>query len=308
MTFRFETEPRPCPVRNSIARRLESSQETFWLVRCRDCGMLYTHNPPTLASKLAYYATRATRRADTGGAVSAAFYTLANQIKSVRLYSIALRAIRDRYPQDAVNIVDVGCGGGLFLLGAQVVEDAFNIERAPRFNVRGVAFDPMEKRDTEKHAGCPVFMIDQDAEKLADWADVVTMFNVLEHVNDPEKCLRIGRRMLRDDGLLVVDVPNNQLVAWRGKLLNRWPRLDLGEHINHFTPKTLDRLMERSGFRPVSRLLGLVQGAAGFGTSPTPKQRLRWLLAAVLFLATRKKLQIFPHMTVLYAKKSDNRG
>ncbi len=308
MTFSFETEERQCPVCNSIAWRRESTEEVFWLARCSACGMVYTHNPPTIGSKLAYYAARARRRKDTGGGASAAFYTLANQIKSVPLYSVSLRAIRDRYPRGTVNIADVGCGGGLFLLGAQAVEDPFNIERAPRFNVRGVAFDPMEKRDTEKHAGCPVFMIDHDAEQLTDWANVATMFNVLEHVNDPAKCLRIVRQILRDDGLLVVDVPNNQVVAWRGKLLKRWPRLDLGEHINHFTPQSLDRLMERSGFRPVSRLPGLVQGAAGFGTRPTAKQRLRWLLAAVLFFSTWKKLQIFPHMTVLYVKKPHSRG
>ncbi len=308
MTFDFETEMRACPVCNSNAYRLQSRQDVFALVRCRDCGMLYTHNPPTTASKLAYYNEMARRRASSDAAVSRAFFTLANQIKSVPLYSNALCAIRNRYPQGTVHLVDVGCGGGLFLLGAQVAEDAFNIDRVPRFNISGVAFDPMEKRDTEKFAGCPVLMIEQAGEKLSHWADVVTMFNVLEHVNDPAKCLATAKRMLQDAGILVVDVPNNQVVSWRGRFLRRWPRLDLCEHINHFTPATLDRLMKSMGFELSDRLGGLVQAAAGFGLRTTLKQRLRWAVASVLFRATVKKFQVFPHMTVLYVKKPDKRA
>jgi len=50
------------------------------------------------------------------------------------------------------------------------------------------------------------------------------------------------------------------VVSLRGSLLGRWPALDLGEHINHFVPSTLDRLLMRSGFSPAKRFFGMYKG------------------------------------------------
>ena len=61
------------------------------------------------------------------------------------------------------------------------------------------------------------------------------------------------KRILKPGGLLLIDVPNNAVVSLRGRLLHRFPELDLGEHINHFVPSTLDGLLLRAGFTPVRR-------------------------------------------------------
>jgi SAM-dependent methyltransferase len=242
---------------------------------------------------------------DTARALGVGYYTLANQIKSAPLYSQALCVIRDYFPNGTVRIVDLGCGGGLFLLGAQVVEDAFNTDKPSRFDVQGVAFDPMEKRDTERYSGVQVCMIEEAGDKLLNWADVVTMFNVLEHVNDLKECLRTVTRIIRDEGFVLVDVPNSSVMALRGRLLGGWPHLNLHEHINYFTPRRLDNLMKRHGLDCVNRLPGLIQGASGFGVRPTLKQWLRWVLASILFLLTRHRIQVFSHITSVYVKKRE---
>lgn len=303
VNFEFQTESRGCPVCSNSSFRILSQEGIFELCCCKNCGMLYTRNPPTIDSKKMFYEAMACRRKDTAGAIGVAHYTLANQIKSIPLYSQALCAIRNHFPNGTVNIVDVGCAGGLFLLGAQVVENGFNIDKPSRFNVRGVAFESREQRDTERYTGAETFMIEEAGEKLRNWADIVTIFNVLEHVNDPGRCLETVNLMLRTGGLVFVDVPNSFVLALRGRVLRRWPHLDLHEHINHFTPRRLDVLMRRQGFDCDSHLPGLVQGASGFGSRPTMKQWARWLVASILFLATRQRLQVFPHMTTVYIRK-----
>ena len=240
---------------------------------------------------------------DSRSSLHTAFYTLANQIKSIRLYSNAIHAIRQHYPDGDTNIVDVGCAGGLFLLAVQVAEDAFNLDKPSRFNAIGVAFDPKEKKDTEKYSGCQTFMLEDVEKNISNWADVVTMFNVLEHVDHTSHCLRMVRTILKDTGILVIDVPNNQVMKWRVNLLRKWPSLDLGEHINHFTPKTIDLLMELNGFERLGRLPGLIQGASGLGIKPTSKQLIRWIVSNIVFYITMHRVQIFPHMTIIYSKK-----
>lgn len=303
INFDLDPEIRSCPLCSNGSFKILSCEGTFELSRCHNCGMLYTRNPPNAESKKVYYEMMARKRMDSARALGVGYYTLSNQIKSVPLYSQALRAIRDYFPNGTVRIIDVGCAGGLFLLGAQVVEDAFNTDKPSRFDVRGVAFEPMEKRDTETYSGAQVCIIEEAGEKLLNWADVVTMFNVLEHVNDLKKCLQTVTLITRDEGFVLVDVPNSSVMELRGRLLGRWPHLNLYEHINFFTPGRLDDLMRQHGFDCVNRLPGLIQGASGFGVRPTFKQWLRWVLASILFLVTRHRIQVFSHITSVYVSK-----
>jgi len=129
---------------------------------------------------------------DTTSRLSPAHYGLANQIKSVGLYERVLRFI-----------VKVGCAGGLFLLAAQSV-DGYNCGVPPRFNVRSISIDPRERSETERIVGCPVLFPDEAATEWVGWADMVTLMNVLEHVNDPFALLGQLKRILRPGGLLLM--------------------------------------------------------------------------------------------------------
>jgi SAM-dependent methyltransferase len=143
----------------------------------------------------------------------------------------------------------------------------------------------------------------EEAEKLKNRAEVVTVLNVLEHVNHPHHFLKTIGAILKPKGLLVADVPNNQVMIWKAGVAKRWPVLDLGEHINHFTPQTLDALLATHGFTLKKRLAGLVQGASGFGLAPSGKQYLRWLGASCLFHLSARRLQLFSHYTAIYQKE-----
>jgi SAM-dependent methyltransferase len=152
--------------------------------------------------------------------------------------------------------------------------------------------------------GCPVLFPDEAAAEWARWADVVTLMNVLEHVNDPFALLGQLKRILKPSGLLLIDVPNNTMVSLRGRLRHRWPELDLGEHINHFVPATLDRLLIRAGFAPVKRFFGMFKGVESLAISPGIRTAARWLASSAVMLATMRKVQLFAHMTMAYRAES----
>ena len=293
-------EERSCPACGSAARTGHSpaSTNTSWYaVFAAGCSI------PTLCrvskGKVLHYDQLARERTDTTSALSPAHYGLANQIKSVGLYERVLRFVAEKIPEGNVNFVDVGCAGGLFLLAAQAI-DGYHCGVQPRFSVRGISIDPRERSETERNVGCPVVFPDEAAAQWAGWADVVTLMNVLEHVSAPFELLCQLRRILKPGGLLLIDVPNNAVVSLRGNLFHRWPVLDLGEHINHFVPSTLDKLLIRSGFSPAKRFLGMYKGVESLTIPPGFRSTVRWFGSSAIMLATLKKVQMFPHMTMAY--------
>lgn len=264
--------------------------------------MLYTHWVQSIEGKILHYDRLARERADTTSSLSPAHYGLANQIKSVPLYERVLQFIVREIPEGNINFVDVGCAGGLFLLAAQAV-DGYHCGVAPRFNVRGISIDPRERSETERSVGCQVMFPDEAAAEWAGWADVVTLMNVLEHVSDPFTLLNQLRWILKPGGLLLIDVPNNSVVSLRGRLRHRFPELDLGEHINHFVPGTLDRLLIRAGFVPEKRFLGAYKGVESIAITPGARAAGRWLAASTIMLATAKRIQLFAQMTMAYKRE-----
>jgi 2-polyprenyl-3-methyl-5-hydroxy-6-metoxy-1,4-benzoquinol methylase len=244
----------------------------------------------------------ARQRKDTTISTGPAHYGLANQIKCVRLYDQVLQFVLQKHPTESVHLVDVGCAGGLLLMAAQVLEDSYNIAKAPRFEVRGISMDPREREETHRNVGCPVATPHNAAREWTGWADVATLMNVLEHVNNPTELIGHIRAVLRPGGIVIIDVPNNQIVSIRGTISRKWPFLALDEHVNHFVPATLDGLMMKEGFSPVRRFPGLLYGADSLGRRPDVRRALRWFGSWIIMKATAGRVQVFPHMTIAYTR------
>ena len=80
-----------------------------------------------------------------------------------------------------------------------------------------------------------------------DYFDVVTVIDTLEHVPDPAALLREIRRIIKDNGLLVVTVPT---IPFYLKLIrSRW-RMFIGDHYYFFTDASMPRLLAKANFTP----------------------------------------------------------
>jgi SAM-dependent methyltransferase len=92
----------------------------------------------------------------------------------------------------------------------------------------------------------------ESAPLLPESFDVITMWDVVEHLHRPKETLAHVRRLLRPDGLFVFRVPN--LDAWDARLFGRhWAGLDQPRHLFVPSEKTICRLLAETGFSPVER-------------------------------------------------------
>jgi SAM-dependent methyltransferase len=158
-------------------------------------------------------------------------------------------------------VLDVGCGGGLFLGVLQ--------ERGAR--VLGLDNSVEAAKAAWEQNRVTVLLGDLLQAPVAKGScGVVTMFHVLEHLPEPVGFLWAARRLLRPGGRLVVQVPN--LDCWQYHILGRrWNGLDVPRHLHDFRAQDLNRLLGMCGFRPRrTKFFSWRDNPAGLASSLAP--------------------------------------
>lgn len=80
--------------------------------------------------------------------------------------------------------------------------------------------------------------------------DAASAMHMLEHVAEPCPFVKEVRRILKDDGIFVLRIPN--IASWEAKLAGaRWLHFDYPYHVTHYSPRAVMRLLETCGFRDV---------------------------------------------------------
>ncbi len=208
----------------------------FRVVRCKHCGMTYV-NPRLSSERLHEMYQEEYWASDRAKEFGYASY-LAERENYERTYRRRSTTI-DRYRSEPGRVLDVGCAAGFFL----------SVMKAKGWQTSGVEISkPMVDYaretlglDDVRHGDLTTLDIDEGG------YDVVTMWDVIEHLEDPRAHLEAARRGLRDDGLLVLET---QDVSSRfARLMRRkWQHYKHEEHLYHFEPATLGRLLDEMGF------------------------------------------------------------
>ncbi|NCO41281.1 MAG: hypothetical protein COZ06_15655 [Armatimonadetes bacterium CG_4_10_14_3_um_filter_66_18] len=234
---------RICSVCGSAASRPLLADEGQPVVQCRCCGFVYC-NPIPDPGELEEYYTESYDDWDY-------WQTTFRHDRSL-VFREGLREIRRLQPWG--RLLDVGCSLGFFLEAAR--EAGYDVTGVD-VSRSAVAF-ARERLHLDARA-CPL----EEAGFPAEHFDVVTLWDVLEHLPEPRAALDEAHRILRPGGLLVIRLPN---VAFHlpktrlGRLLcpGQFIGLDARNHLNHYSPGTLARALSGAGFEIVRRKPGPV--------------------------------------------------
>lgn len=150
------------------------------------------------------------------------------------------------------KIYDIGTAGGSFLQAA----------KKRGWEVYGSEPNKWLCQWCKEHYGFEIHPGDLFSSKRFDDSnfEVVTLWDVLEHVPDPTKNLQEINRILKQNGLLVVNYPD--ISSWLSKLMGRRWIFLLSVHLYYFNRKTIRKMLEKNGFevikiKPHFQTLGL---------------------------------------------------
>lgn len=129
--------------------------------------------------------------------------------------------------------LDIGCGSGEFL------EEC----RHAGYEVEGVEVSSKSANEA-KRAG---IIIHRALHEVEGPLDVVSMWHVLEHLQEPRETLQSVRSLIRPDGVLCIRVPNFS-GRWSRILSDHWVWFQPHQHTVHFGPDSLRRLLDETGF------------------------------------------------------------
>lgn len=140
------------------------------------------------------------------------------------------------------SLLDLGCSSGSFL------------ESLPRdsWNLYGIEMSAECAKTAEARSGAQVFVGSiLDAPFPPESFDVVTCFDVLEHLYEPRKVMARVSEWLKPGGVFYVLVPNVDSAEAR-VFGSYWHGLELPRHLFHYSPKSLRLLAESAGLRELA--------------------------------------------------------
>lgn len=207
----------------------------FILVQCLDCGLIYQNPRPSPSSfneiYPAEYDQYAHKKLDSPNTSFLINFGIKKRINRIKKY------------KKGGNLCDIGCATGDFLdglrkdtgwklFGVEPSAKAFEYLQGQGFNLFNGFFTSLSFPNVK--------------------FDVITMWNVIEHLQSPFLTLQEVKKSLTPDGLVVFTTPNFD--AFDRKIFGRfWIGFELPRHFYVFSNKTIELLLQKAGFELIER-------------------------------------------------------
>ena len=228
---------RKCPLCRSSNQKTRSEHEGKLLKTCRNCGVSFlTPQPPPNAVATYFRNSRALDEDDRRSKF---------ENNRERVLSRVAKYIHKR--KHGGRILDVGCATGFFL---------HRFFSDPDWQAWGVELSTWEAAKAAE-SGIKVHRGNIHSAKLSEASfDVITVLDAFYYFSDPHVQLAEFYRVLKSDGVLVVEIPLAGSRIWRtsgrlGRILSgsKLPLLQTSDHLFYYTEKSISLLLKHCGFK-----------------------------------------------------------
>ncbi len=222
-----------CPICRASQVRTVIASGAKSIRRCQNCDAHFLHPQPSPAEITNYFQTLEQ---------DAPASDLERDYQYCREGVLARVAMAIQARKSQGRILDVGCATGFFLNTFFTDWERTAIELSPR------------KADLAARGGTRVHRGDLLSVRFpSSCFDVATLLDAFYYVRDPQSTLAEFHRVLRDDGVLVLEMALATSYIWRrtglvGRLLGEAALLDASDHLFDYTPRALSLLLHNCGF------------------------------------------------------------
>lgn len=212
----------------SLAEKFKSSgDETLidQVVKCNHCGLIYVN--PRIKSELIL-----------NGYSEGSDEAFVSQAKArERTFERCLNIIEKYTKKKKGKILDIGTANGSFLY----------VAKKRGWEVDGIEPNKWLCEWAKKNYGIEIksmTLLEQTYPN--ETFDVITLWDVLEHVDNPLKVLSECQRIIKKDGILIVNYPD--IGSWIARIMGRKWFFLLSVHLFYFTPKTIKKMLKKTSF------------------------------------------------------------
>jgi SAM-dependent methyltransferase len=215
---------------------LFDEQATFHLAQCADCQTVFVAPPPDATELARHYPEnyppylKAVQDMPAGPTKMGIWHGLRRRCDDI-----------NRVISTPGKVLDVGCSTGNFLYLLQ--------KRG--WHCYGVEINPQIAEYARQRFGLPIHTGDFASAQFPEGNfDLVTLWDVLEHIYQPVETIRAIRRVLKPGGWLIFRVPNPE--CWEARFFKYyWAGWDTPRHLQLIPRHTLFPLLNASGFEVV---------------------------------------------------------
>ena len=228
-----------CPIcnqdKNKIFLKSEDfslSKEKFNVVECLACNFLYT-NPRPFEKNLGKYYINENYISHTDNKKGLFNFLYQN----IRQYAIKTKTQLLIKSSRTKKHLDIGCGTGDFLNACKNKNiECTGIEPSDIARNKGI-----EKYNLNIKKNTDLKQFEQNSFQS------VSMWHVLEHVYEPNKTILDLKKIITNNGTLIIAVPNYESLDAR-IYKKYWAAWDLPIHLNHFSVKSITKLLNNHNF------------------------------------------------------------
>ncbi len=208
--------------------RLHGRTEEYILMRCTACSLIRLSRPPKPAEMGKHY-SRAYDELIAGAGEDA------EDRWRTRKQELA------KYKQSGA-LLDLGCSSGSFLTSM----------RSRSWELFGIEMSPESGKIARTKSGGEIFIGNiLEAPFEPEMFDVITCFDVLEHLYEPVQVMSRVAEWLKPGGIFFVQVPN--INSAESRVFGRyWQGLELPRHLFHYSPESLRNVAQIAGLAEVS--------------------------------------------------------
>lgn len=227
-----------CPFCNITYYQIFFKREKDTILRCKNCGLIYIYPQPSENEIKEFYNSPNYYKSNDF------IYTgYKNYVEDkINIENTAKKRLR--WIQSYIKkgkILDIGCGGGFFL----------NIAKNHGWSCYGVEISKhiLQYASNELQLKEIISSL-KEANFPEEFFDVITMWDVIEHLKYLKEELLEINRVLKKNGLLVIITPNAGSIIAKitGK---KWVLFNRKDHLLFFTPHTLINILNKIGFKVV---------------------------------------------------------